>query len=325
LIGQIRRFEQSVRDDTMHVRLRPLGRFADIVDLPPLELRDERHVFLTTSEATIIINATDLVHPCLVAYADQAMAIPGWLDSPYNLYAKYSLPNRKSRWSQRTSLSGPQDVPACKACVDAAAKTYKTVERPFSRHVAQRKLRALDVFGGVGAFSLGLVEGSHCTTLTHLIEKSPSAAKTVMTNFPDVQVYNQCANTVLEYMVKRHDGITLVNGEPVPPPRQIYDEDVACPPPVNPGDIDVVVAGFPCQSHSMLNRFRRIGDKKNNLIWNALSWVDFLRPNFVFFENVPGFLQYNLLPRQVSQNRIAGGIEKGGLKLCIRALAEMGQ
>ena len=74
----------------------------------------------------------------------------------------------------------------------------------------------------------------------------------------------------------------------------------------------------------MLNRFRRIGDKKNNLIWNALSWVGFLKPKFVFFENVPGFLQYNLLPRQVSANRLEGGIEKGGLQLCVRALAEMG-
>ncbi|KAL1715940.1 S-adenosyl-L-methionine-dependent methyltransferase [Schizophyllum commune] len=323
LIGQIRHFEEPGHGDSMHVRIRPLGRYAEIVDLPRFELRDERHLFLTT-EAFITLDATNLVHPCMVAHADQAQAIPGWLDDPYHFYVKYTLPNRKSRWNQRVPLAKPEDVPACKICVDAAAATYKAIDRPFNRHIEKRKLRVLDVFGGVGAFSMGLAEGSRCMKLTHLIEKSPSAAKTVMANFPGVQVYNQCANTVLEYMVKRHDRVTLPNGDQIPAPLQIYDANVACPPPIRPGDIDVVVAGFPCQSHSLLNRFRRIGDKKNNLIWNALSWVGFLKPKYVFFENVPGFLQYNLLPRQVSPNRLAGGIEKGGLKLCVRALAEMG-
>jgi DNA (cytosine-5)-methyltransferase 1 len=40
-----------------------------------------------------------------------------------------------------------------------------------------RPLRALDLFGGVGAFSLGMEE-TKCIKLTHAVEISPSAAQT---------------------------------------------------------------------------------------------------------------------------------------------------
>ena len=39
-------------------------------------------------------------------------------------------------------------------------------------------LRALDLFGGVGAFSHGLSQGSGCIKVTHAVEISPSATRT---------------------------------------------------------------------------------------------------------------------------------------------------
>jgi len=41
-----------------------------------------------------------------------------------------------------------------------------------------KPLRTLDLFGGVGAFSSGIAQGSRCMKVTHAIEISPSAAKT---------------------------------------------------------------------------------------------------------------------------------------------------
>lgn len=60
-------------------------------------------------------------------------------------------------------------------------------------------------------------------------------------NSPDTIVYNQCVNELLRYAVKFcHDGIL---GEDEVP-KDIYDNSrLPCPP--QPGDIDVIIAGFP--------------------------------------------------------------------------------
>ena len=69
--------------------------------------------------------------------------------------------------------------------------------------------------------------------------------------------------------------------------------------------------------------FQKADDKKSNLILNLLSWVDFLKPKFCFFENVRGFLQFSLNATQLSQYRVGGGIKMGGLKFLVYALLAM--
>lgn len=81
---------------------------------------------------------------------------------------------------------------------------------------------------------------------------------------------------------------------------------------------------FLSQPHSRLNMFQKAHDRKSNLILNLLSWVDFLRPKYCFFENVRGFLKSNLNAVQVDEYRVKGGIEMGGLKLVVRAMIAMG-
>ena len=71
-------------------------------------------------------------------------------------------------------------------------------------------------------------------------------------------------------------------------------------------------------------KHQKAEDRKSNLILTALSYVDFLRPDFFFLENVPGFLKYNLLAEQAGRHRVEGGVEMGGLKLMLRALLDMG-
>ena len=69
--------------------------------------------------------------------------------------------------------------------------------------------------------------------------------------------------------------------------------------------------------------FQKADDKKSSLILNLLSWVDFLKPKFCFFENVRGFLQYSLNATQLSQYRVGGGVKMGGLKFLVCALLAM--
>lgn len=74
-----------------------------------------------------------------------------------------------------------------------------------------------------------------------------------------------------------------------------------------------------------MNMFQKANDIKSNLILNVLSWVDFLKPKYCIFENVRGFLSFNLNATQAGLHRVEGGIDMGGLKLVIRALVEMRQ
>lgn len=123
------------------------------------------------------------------------------------------------------------------------------------------------------------------------------------------------------------------------PPLQVYDSKTPIPLPPKPGQVAVITAGFPwyafyvqnlifaeifcSQGHSALNMFKNVNDRKNNLILTTLSYIDFYQPSFVYFENVPGFLQFALGANQLNLHQTGGGIEAGGLKLCVKALLNM--
>jgi DNA (cytosine-5)-methyltransferase 1 len=51
---------------------------------------------------------------------------------------------------------------------------------------------------------------------------------------------------------------------------------------------------------------------KSNLTLTLLSWVDFLEPPYCVFENVHGFLSYDLRPVQLDKHHTAGRISMGG-------------
>lgn len=70
--------------------------------------------------------------------------------------------------------------------------------------------------------------------------------------------------------------------------------------------------------------YKEADDIKSRLIVTTLSQVDFLRPEYFYLENVPGFLRYNLNAIQNGIHRVTGGIEMGGLKFVQRALIDMG-
>lgn len=70
--------------------------------------------------------------------------------------------------------------------------------------------------------------------------------------------------------------------------------------------------------------FPKARDLRNELFLNTISWVDYLRPKFVLFENVDGFVTHRINAIQEDQHTVRGGIEQGGLKFVLRALVSMG-
>ncbi|KAL0951860.1 hypothetical protein HGRIS_008520 [Hohenbuehelia grisea] len=301
--------------------VRWLGRIMDLRDVLPEEyMRDERHLFLTEQESYVSLE--DVIRTChVLRYLDSdPEACESYLRaSPDHFYCRYQFPSLKvRRWSDRRKLKY-EEVAQCGLCCTQLLHRQQSLKE-FLLAMQRRPLRTLDLFGGVGAFALSMAEGAGkgLIHVSHAVEISPSAATTFQRNSPNTAVYNQCANTILRWCIK-----ALAN-QPVDTPKQLYDDQLDVPRPLSPGDIDLITIGFPCQSHSGLNASKKADDPKSNLILTALSYVDFLRPDHVYFENVRGFLSFRLGARQLDKNRLEGGMKLGGVKLILRALSDMG-
>jgi len=60
--------------------------------------------------------------------------------------------------------------------------------------------------------------------------------------------------------------------------------------PIEPGTVDVLIGGPPCQAFSVAGLRRGLADPRGNLTLTYLGLVDHLRPEWVVYENVPGLL-----------------------------------
>ena len=69
--------------------------------------------------------------------------------------------------------------------------------------------------------------------------------------------------------------------------------------------------------------FKKADDVKSNLILTSLAYLDFYNPIYAFFENVPGFVDFHLQADRANLHGAKGEVEKGGLKLLVRALIDM--
>ncbi|KAK2464749.1 hypothetical protein APHAL10511_003167 [Amanita phalloides] len=297
-------------------KVRQVGRISALGDvLPDNIMRDERHLYLCKDEMKVPTD--DLIQVIYVFPYESIPDLNKWLDaSPDHFFLKYAFPSIKvDSWHDR-QLVDCDELQVCSTCCKEKLSDQKLLKQYLSI-VERQSITVLDLFGGAGAFSLGMKDGFSGLKITHAVEVSPSAARTFRRNSPDTIVYNQCANIILRYAIKKR------SGHLVEVPKQL-DGGHAVPDPPKKGDIQMITAGFPCQSHSGLNMFKLADDPKTNLIFNALSYMDEYRPQMGYFENVPGFVHYPLNPIQASVHRLEGGIPMGGLKILVRALVDLG-
>ncbi|PPQ86962.1 hypothetical protein CVT25_009784 [Psilocybe cyanescens] len=305
------------------VTMRKVGRISDLGHvLPAGTKRDERQLFLTDETVTVDVSKDKallqvIYVPCIESFEAPHATLEDWLELSYdNFYLLYIFPRLKVQsWDEKKKMRWQKHqvcTPCCKEFLEKRKHMYK-----FLNQSREKPLATLDLFGGVGGFSRGLAEGSGCLKVTHAVEIGPSAAKTFARNSPDTVIYNQCANEILRYAVKsqqRHQ---------IEVPKQKYDDKTPVAPPPKPGDIKVITAGFPCQSHSTMNMYKTTDDLKSNLILTTLAYLDYYSPDFAYFENVPGFLRFSLKATQENEHRVSGDIDMGGVKLLLRALVDM--
>lgn len=149
---------------------------------------------------------------------------------------------------------------------------------------------AVDLFAGAGGASLGLVQAGFDLRLAAEID--PSYAATHEANLPGL----------------------VVRGD-------LREQDAAALPDlagVEPGVLDLLFAGPPCQGFSAIGP-RVVWDPRNNLFREVLRATAALRPRAVVIENVPGLV--TLAKGAYLRSILAGLAEAGYDAACAELLA----
>lgn len=125
-------------------------------------------------------------------------------------------------------------------------------------------MRCLDLFSGIGGFSLGLEAAGYETAA--FCEVEPYARKILKKHWPEIPIYEDIRKLTADRLAA--DGI----------------------------GIDVICGGFPCQDISTSGHQKGIDGEKSGLWGEMCRLVRELRPQYVIVENVSALL-YNGLSR----------------------------
>jgi DNA (cytosine-5)-methyltransferase 1 len=122
------------------------------------------------------------------------------------------------------------------------------------------KLRVLDLFSGIGGFSLGLERTGGFETVA-FCEIEPFCRRVLAKHWPNVRQYEDVRTLTADTL--RRDGIA----------------------------VDVITGGFPCQDLSTAGKQAGMGDGTRSGLWSEIvRLVCEIRPQFIIVENVANLL-----------------------------------
>ena len=101
----------------------------------------------------------------------------------------------------------------------------------------------------------------------------------------------------------------------LPQDLRIYEADICETPPeqvmedcgLEPGGLDLLIGGPPCQSFSTAGKRGTIRDPRGMLIWQFLKFVEVLQPKFFAMENVRGLVSAAIKHRPIAERPNRGG------------------
>jgi DNA (cytosine-5)-methyltransferase 1 len=130
----------------------------------------------------------------------------------------------------------------------------------MGREATMTKLKVLDLFSGIGGFSLGLDRAGGFETVA-FCEIEPFPRKVLAKHWPEVPCYEDV--TKLTGDILRRDGIS----------------------------VDVITGGFPCQDISVAGKQAGIGEGTRSGLWSEIvRLIGELSPRYVIVENVAALL-----------------------------------
>jgi DNA (cytosine-5)-methyltransferase 1 len=159
---------------------------------------------------------------------------------------------------------------SCQVC-DANARFLRTATRPDYETMTP-PVRIVDLFAGGGGLSLGMAEAArrvgYGTDIVLAVEQSTDAGQVFARNFPRARVLESDVADLFDGAV----------GSPFTTNEARLRAEV--------GNVDIVLAGPPCQGHSDLNNHTRRHDPRNDLYVRVARAAEVLRPTSVLVENV---------------------------------------
>ena len=135
-------------------------------------------------------------------------------------------------------------------------------------------LRLLDLFSGIGGFSLGLERSGAFKTVA-FCEIEPYCQKVLAKHWPQVPIYDDVRNITAERLSA--DGIR----------------------------VDAICGGFPCQDISVAGKGAGLEGERSGLWFEYARIISELRPQYVIVENVSALLNRGL-------NRVLGTLAEIG-------------
>ena len=119
-------------------------------------------------------------------------------------------------------------------------------------------MRVLDLFAGIGGFTLGLERAGFETTA--FCEIDPYAQKVLKKNWPEVLIYDDVRKITAKRLIS--DGIR----------------------------VDVITGGFPCQDISVAGKQAGIAGERSGLWGEVSRLISELQPRYAIMENVTNLI-----------------------------------
>lgn len=148
---------------------------------------------------------------------------------------------------------------------DYGSTARNTVASPAAAlpRPSHSKLRVLDLFSGIGGFSLGLERTGGFETVA-FCEIEPYCRRVLAKHWPHVPCYADARELTADTL--RRDGIA----------------------------VDVICGGFPCQDISFAGKRAGLEGARSGLWSEYARLIGELRPRFIIVENVPGLLSLGM-------------------------------
>ncbi|KAJ1569393.1 DNA (cytosine-5)-methyltransferase 1, partial [Nowakowskiella sp. JEL0078] len=198
---------------------------------------------------------------------------------------------RKVRvWSTKPRMNGSCDEFYCQSEISVEGKIIELKENPFEEEPEMsnksscilnvlpgrtKPFNCLSLYSGIDGLGFGLSE-SGLLDVKWCVEMNSDHARSLHKNYPAAKIFNCPVSDVL---------ISLKEGYwPATYKGSIGQS-------VNMEEIDIIVAGPPCQGHSLANRHPNSFGAREKVaeIVVFLEIVELVRPKFVIMENVTNF------------------------------------